>query len=405
MGRAPGVRGPTSSLSEFRQARQGRCSRLRVLVARSRTRERGEPASTWIRCVPQSCSHRSRPPVSTRNATAANRRATPTIAPSLKRGSSARHGRRGWEPRSCTSFGGIATRSRTTSVAFRTGRSAGRRSSCRAANGRSSAGSRRGRPSIPCLHHGPRPRTGRSALPGGQDAHRASGGRPRARGRPRPRWSARSSPAPDLPLRAPQDRDVPGAVPRPRAQPVGDLADPSAPGHEPAARLPAVSPPASSGAAPGSAPDAPHRASGGREHQEQDEDDGCANDEGEAPALAQPAGGEVRDRCHRTAAERGRGAGRCRPANAAQRVGRGLAAETVRDDRERARRSFPAGPAVPHAITRASSNATCGAVETLNGIVRPTSSPFWACGMWETGRRGRVPSVEPPSGRTAAADS
>ena len=50
-------------------------------------------------------------------------------------------------------------------------------------------------------------------------------------------------PAPDLPLRAPQDRDVPGAVPRPVRQPVGDLADPQAPRHEPAAGVAAVPPP------------------------------------------------------------------------------------------------------------------------------------------------------------------
>ena len=50
-------------------------------------------------------------------------------------------------------------------------------------------------------------------------------------------------PAPDLPLRAAQDRDVPQAVPRPRAQPVGDLADPQPPRHEPAPGVPAVPPP------------------------------------------------------------------------------------------------------------------------------------------------------------------
>ena len=43
-----------------------------------------------------------------------------------------------------------------------------------------------------------------------------------------------------LPLRTAQDRDVSQALPRHRDLTLGDLADPEAPGHEPAARLPAL---------------------------------------------------------------------------------------------------------------------------------------------------------------------
>ena len=66
----------------------------------------------------------------------------------------------------------------------------------------------------------------------------------RARTRPAGRGGRQDRlPAPDLPLRAAQDRDVPQALPRPPGHTVRDLADPQAPGHEPAADVAAVPPP------------------------------------------------------------------------------------------------------------------------------------------------------------------
>ena len=50
-------------------------------------------------------------------------------------------------------------------------------------------------------------------------------------------------PAPELPLRAPEDLDVPEALPRHRDQPLRGLADPQAPGPQPAPGLPALQAP------------------------------------------------------------------------------------------------------------------------------------------------------------------
>src|SRR6266545_7844142 len=47
-------------------------------------------------------------------------------------------------------------------------------------------------------------------------------------------------PPPELPLRAAQDRHVLEALPRRPDQPLRGVADPQAPGHEPASLLPAV---------------------------------------------------------------------------------------------------------------------------------------------------------------------
>ena len=99
----------------------------------------------------------------------------------------------------------------------------------------------------------------------------------RARGRPAPMWSARSSTCarPTTSGAHTQDRDVPQAVLRPRAPPVGDLADPQAPRHEPTAGIPAVTaPPRPLGAVPEAAARPPrpdrrevHRAVAGVEAQ------------------------------------------------------------------------------------------------------------------------------------------
>src|SRR5687767_12527231 len=47
-------------------------------------------------------------------------------------------------------------------------------------------------------------------------------------------------PPPELPLRPAQGRDVPEALSRRPGEPLGGLADPEAPGHEPPPRRPAV---------------------------------------------------------------------------------------------------------------------------------------------------------------------
>jgi len=70
-------------------------------------------------------------------------------------------------------------------------------------------------------------------IEGLRDRSRAAAHEPKRHKRPRS-WQDRL-PAPELPLRTSQDRDVSEALPRRPDQPFGDLADPEAPGHEPAA--------------------------------------------------------------------------------------------------------------------------------------------------------------------------